>query len=69
MKNTIKEMVKQADDERNFDLIRWIKDILDGFSYTFCCPCGWKNIGKELEKEYPENSWVYENLELQDYAD
>ena len=36
MENIIKEMIMQADDERNFDLIRWIKDILDGFAERGC---------------------------------
>lgn len=67
MENIIKEMIMQADDERNFDLIRLIKEMIEEFAYIDII--FYQRLGKELEKEYPENSWIYENLELQDYAD
>lgn len=35
MEETIREIIAQADDERNFDLIRWVKDILDCFLQAF----------------------------------
>lgn len=34
MENTIKEIIIQADDERNFDLIRLVKEFLDEIAYT-----------------------------------
>lgn len=69
MEKTIKEMIMQADDERNFDLIRWIKEILDEFAYSCNCPSNWRCLGIGLASEYSEDSWVYENLELWDYVD
>ncbi len=69
MGETIRELVMQADDERDFDLIRSVKDILDGFAYTCNCPSDWRCIGAELAREYPEDSWVFENLELCDFID
>ena len=44
MGETIRELVMQADDERDFDLIRSVKDILDGFAYTCNCPSDWRCI-------------------------
>ena len=38
MEQTIREIIAQADDERNFDLIRWVKDILDDFVSAHNCP-------------------------------
>ena len=67
MEKTIREIIMQADDEKNFDLIRLVKEILDEFA-SACCPPDWQSIGTKLAGEYPEYSWVYENLELYDYA-
>lgn len=69
MKNIIKEMIAHANDERNFDLIRWVKEILDEFAFTCNSPSDWRYIGAELAREYPEESWVYENLELYNFID
>lgn len=69
MGTIIREMVMQADDERNYDLIRSVKEILDEFAFTINCPSDWRCIGEELEGEYPEDSWVYENLELCNFID
>ena len=69
MKDTIKEMIAQAEDEGNFELICWIKEILNEFALTFNCPSNWRDLGTELEREYPKDSWVYENLELNDFID
>ena len=69
MEQTIREIIMQADDERNFDLIRWVKDILDEFSSACNCPPDWRYIGAGLANEYPADSWVYENLELNNFTD
>ena len=69
MEQTIREMMAQADDERNFDLIRLIKEILDEFAFTCDCPPDWRYLGSRLAREYPEDSWVYENLELYGHVD
>ena len=42
MEQTIREIIAQADDERNFDLIRWVKDILDEFASAHNCPPDWQ---------------------------
>lgn len=69
MEKIIREIIMQADDEKNFDLIRWVKDILDEFASARNCPPNWQSIGAKLAGEYPEDSWVYENLELYNFID
>ncbi len=69
MEQTIREIIAQADDEKNFDLIRWVKDILDEFASTYSCPMDWRHIGAALADEYPADSWVYENLELYNFVE
>lgn len=69
MEQTIREIIAQADNERNFDLIRWVKDILDEFASAHNCPPDWQCIGEGLAGEYPADSWVYENLELYNFVE
>ena len=69
MEQTIKEIILQADDERNLDLICCVKEILDEFSSTYNCPLDWQHIGAALADEYPANSWVYENLGLCNFTE
>lgn len=69
MEQTIREMVLQADDERNLDLICCVKEILDGFSSIHNCPLDWQRIGAALADEYPAGSWVYENLGLCNFTE
>lgn len=69
MKDIITGMIQQADDEKNLDLISSDRDLVGKFAITFNCPSNWRSIGRELATEYPGDSWVYENLELDDYAE
>lgn len=69
MKDIIIEMIAQAEDERNLDLISSIRDLINRFSATCNCPSNWRSIGRELAWEYPKDSWVYENLGLDSYIE
>jgi len=69
MEETIRQIIMQADDERNLDLVCWVKDILNEFAYAHRCPPDWRRIGAGLVKEYPADSWVYENLELYNFVE
>ena len=69
MKDIIVGMFAQADDERNLDLISSVRDLINMFAVTCNCPSNWRSIGRELAAEYPEDSWVYENLELDSYRE
>ena len=69
MEQTIREIITQADDERNLDLICCVKVILDEFSSAHNCPLDWWHIEAALAGEYPADSWVYENLELYNFTD
>jgi len=68
MEETIRQIIMQADDERNLDLICWVKEILDEFASAPNCPPDWRRIGAKLAGEYPADSWVYENLELYSFS-
>ena len=77
MKNIIKNMVEKAiwyKENLNFideayDLLKFARDLIYKMSMTINCPSVWRDIGTELAKEYKNNSWVYEELELWIYEE
>lgn len=77
MKNIIKDMIEKAiwyyeDIDREneaFELIRFVKELINKFSETINCPSNWRDIGTELVEEYKDNSWVYDELELWNYEE
>ena len=68
MEEIIREMIKQADTERNVTLIKYVRQLICEFADTINCPSNWRGIGEELAKEYDPESWIYEELALWDYA-
>lgn len=52
-----------------YELIRFTKDLIDKFAETINCPSNWRSIGEELAKEYKDNSWIYDELELWNYSE
>lgn len=69
MENILLEMIEQAEKERNYDLIRYTKNIVDTISTTINAPSNWRCFYEELLKKYDCSSWVYENMELWNYED
>lgn len=69
MEQIIANMVKQAEETMDYNLIDCTKDLIEEFSRTSNCPSNWRRIGEELAEEYGEDSWVYENLELWNHID
>ena len=77
MKDIIKEMVEKAiwyKENLNFideayDLLRFVSKLIFQLATTMNCPSDWRDIGSELAKEYKDNPWVYEELELWDYEE
>lgn len=69
MEEIVKEIIEQAEDERNFTLICLVRDILAMFATTINCPVDWRCIGRKLAMEYDEDSWMYDNLDLHKYVD
>ena len=60
MENIIKEMVEKAiyyketigSIDEAFELIRFVRDLIDKFAETINCPSNWRSIGEELAEEY-----------------
>lgn len=77
MENVIREMIEKSiyyketigSIDEAYDLIRFVRDLIDKFVSTINCPSNWRNIGEELAEEYKDNSWVYDELELWNYME
>lgn len=50
MENILLEMIEQAEKERNYDLIRYAKNIVDILSTTINTPSNWRCFYEELLK-------------------
>lgn len=77
MENIIREMIEKAiyyKEILNFDsealeMLRFCGDLIKEMATTINCPSNWRNIGTELAKEYKNNSWIFDELELCNYED
>lgn len=77
MENIIKEMVEKAiyyyeqidRVDEAYELIRFVRDLIDKMAVTINCPSNWRGIGEELAQEYKDNSWVFDELELWNYEE
>lgn len=69
MEKIILDMIRAAEKEENYDLISYVKRIIDQFALTANAPSNWRDIGNTLLKTYDCGSWVYEELELWNYED
>lgn len=67
MYDIIKNMIKQAEAQENYDLIEYVRQLIYEFSDTINCPSNWRDIGERLVQEYDCGTWVYEELELWNY--
>lgn len=52
-----------------FELIRFVRELVDKFAETINCPSNWRSIGEKLAYEYKNNSWVFDELELWNYVE
>lgn len=69
MKNIIKDMIQLAEENGDYELIFQVKNLINELCMTYNAPRNWRDIAEELEKEYINNSWVYEQLELCDWKE
>jgi hypothetical protein len=77
MKDTIKDMIEKAiwyyeqidRVDEAYELIRFVRELIDKFAETINCPSNWRSIGEELIEEYKDNSWVFDELELWNYEE
>ena len=52
-----------------FELIRFVRELVDKFAETINCPSNQRSIGEKLAYEYKNNSWVFDELELWNYVE
>ena len=77
MKETIKDMIEKAiwyyeqidRVDEAYELIRFVRELIDKFAETINCPSNWRDIGTELATEYKDNSWIFDELELWNYEE
>ena len=77
MEELIKDMVEKAIYYRDevgcideaFELIRFVRELIDKFASTINCPSNRRSIGTELAEEYKDDSWVFDELELWNYEE
>lgn len=75
MKNIIKNLIsiaeKTEDVEIQYKILDEVQSLIYQLAITFNCPSNWRSIAEELAEEYntAEYQWVYEALQLWDYAE
>lgn len=69
MEEIIVNMINKAYEEKDYDLIEYVKKLIRILSLTCNAPRNWRNLGEILEDRYNNNDWVYDNLELWEYVD
>lgn len=75
MKNIIINLIKIAEKTENIEvqceILEEVKNLIYELARTYNCPSNWRDIGEELAEELntTEYHWIYETLQLWDYAD
>ena len=73
MKKIIKNLISIAEKTENLDtkyeILNEIKNLIYTFAIAYNCPSNWRDIAEELAEEYADNSFIYEALQLYDYAE
>ena len=73
MKQTIKNLINIAEKTENIDtkyeILEEVKNLIYKLATTYNCPSDWRDIAEELAEEYAENNFIYETLQLWDYAE
>lgn len=76
MENIIRDMIEKAINyetigsiDEAYELIRFVRNLIDEFAATIDCPEDWRNIVGDLAEEYKDNSWVCDELDLWNYVE
>ena len=67
MEQIILDMTKEAERTENYELIQYVKRLVDTLAMTSNAPSNWREIAAELAKKYEPHTWVHEELELWNY--
>lgn len=73
MKEIIKNLINIAEKTKDIDMqleiLDEVKNLIYELARTINCPSNWRDIAEELAEEYADNNFVYESLQLWDYAE
>lgn len=69
MEQLITNMIADAEGKEDYELIKYVKELISEFASTINCPSNWREIGETLAETYKSDTWVYEELELWNYED
>lgn len=75
MEQIIIDMVEKAiyyNENLNFideayDLLKFVRDLIEQMASTINCPSNWRDIGEMLMEKYKDNKMVYNELQLWNY--
>ena len=71
MKETIKNLIniaeKTEDIDTQIEILDEVRNLIYDLARTINCPSNWRDIAEELAKEYEDNNFVYEALQLWNY--
>lgn len=60
-----KENLKFIDEA--YDLLKFVRDLIEQMASTINCPSNWRDIGETLVEKYKDNKMVYDELQLWNY--
>ena len=69
METIILDIIKKAEVNKDYELLYYVKKMLDEFARTVNCPLSWKEMGATIASLYNTESWIYEELELWNHVD
>jgi len=69
MEKIIMEMIEKAEQNQDYELIEFVKKLINTMALTINCPSDWRYIAGNLRNQYDIDEWVYEMLELWNYGD
>lgn len=73
MKETIKNLINIAeraeDMETQLRILDEVQSLIYRLATTINCPSNWRDIAEELAEEYVDNDFIYEALQLWNYAE
>lgn len=58
MKNSIRELLNKAFEEKDLELANIANDLMSELASTFNAPSDWQNILEELYEEFKDNKWI-----------
>ncbi len=67
MEETIREMILNAEKNRNVEMAEYTHRLMEELAITFNCPSNWRCIGENMAAEFQGHDWVTENCKLYDF--